>query len=113
MIKAQLVMARDLVARSLSFQVCFLSAAAVAARFGVAAVAAHQLTLQLWEFMSLFLDSVAIAAQALVGAALGAGAVTAAQNVARRVTVVSVVAASTMAAVFALGARISGWLSAR
>ena len=40
-IRAQLVMARDLVARSLSFQVCFLSAAAVAARFGVAAVAAR------------------------------------------------------------------------
>ncbi|GAB33880.1 hypothetical protein GOOTI_087_00040 [Gordonia otitidis NBRC 100426] len=99
-------MARDLVTRSLSFQVCFLSAAAVAARFGVAAVAAHQLTLQLWEFMSLFLDSVAIAAQALVGAALGAGAVSAARTVARRVTMVSVIAASVMAVVFALGAGV-------
>ncbi len=105
-IRAQLVMARDLVTRSLSFQVCFLSAAAVAARFGVAAVAAHQLTLQLWEFMSLFLDSVAIAAQALVGAALGAGAVSAARTVARRVTMVSVIAASVMAVVFALGAGV-------
>ncbi|QTI66854.1 MATE family efflux transporter [Gordonia polyisoprenivorans] len=104
MIAAQLVMARDLIVRSLSFQICFISAAAVAARFGVAQVAAHQLVLQLWEFMSLFLDSVAIAAQALVGAALGAGSVTIARSVARRVTLVSVIAAAVMAAVFAAGA---------
>ncbi|NDZ92492.1 MATE family efflux transporter [Streptomyces sp. SID6673] len=102
--RAQLAMARDLVLRSLSFQVCFLSAAAVAARFGVSAVAAHQVVLQLWEFMSLFLDSLAIAAQALVGAALGAGAVGSAVGVARRVTVVSLLAAGLMAGVFALGA---------
>lgn len=102
-IRAQLTMARDLVVRSLSFQICFLSAAAVAARFGVADVAAHQLVLQLWEFMSLFLDSVAIAAQALVGAALGAGLAGVARTVARRVTVVSVAAAVAMAAVFAGG----------
>nr|WP_269462483.1 MATE family efflux transporter [Gordonia insulae] len=105
-IRAQLVMARDLVLRSLSFQVCFLSAAAVAARFGVSAVAAHQVVLQLWEFMSLFLDSLAIAAQAMVGAALGGGAVGVAVAVARRVTVVSVVAAGLMAGVFALGAEL-------
>ncbi|WP_374246686.1 MATE family efflux transporter [Gordonia sp. ABSL49_1] len=102
----QLVMARDLIVRSLSFQICFLSAAAVAARFGVAQVAAHQLVLQLWEFMSLFLDSLAIAAQALVGAALGAGSVRAAGSVARRVTVVSLVAAGLAAGVFAAGASI-------
>lgn len=105
-IRAQLVMARDLIVRSLSFQICFLSAAAVAARFGVSAVASHQLVLQLWEFMSLFLDSVAIAAQSLVGAALGAGAVGAAQSVAKRVTIVSVIAATLMAGVFALGAAV-------
>ncbi|MGV9712428.1 MATE family efflux transporter [Gordonia sp. NPDC003424] len=104
--RAQLVMARDLVVRSLSFQVCFLSAAAVAARFGVADVAAHQVVLQLWEFMSLFLDSLAIAAQALVGAALGAGAAAAAGAVARTVTIVSLIAASLAAAVFAVGAGI-------
>lgn len=106
LIVAQLSMARDLVVRSLSFQICFVSAAAVAARFGVAQVAAHQLVLQLWEFMSLFLDSVAIAAQALVGAALGSGRLKVADAVARRVTVVSVVAATALAAVFAAGASI-------
>lgn len=106
MISAQLVMARDLIVRSLSFQICFISAAAVAARFGVAQVAAHQLVLQLWEFMSLFLDSVAIAAQALVGAALGARSVSVARSVARRVTVMSVLAATLMAGVFAAGASV-------
>ncbi|WP_439032684.1 MATE family efflux transporter [Gordonia terrae] len=105
-IAAQLVMARDLVVRSLSFQICFVSAAAVAARFGVAQVAAHQLVLQLWEFMALFLDSLAIAAQALVGAALGAGRLGVADSVARRVTVVSLIAATAMAAVFAAGASL-------
>ena len=59
--------------RGAAFQACFLSAAAVAARFGAAALAAHQIALQLWFFCALALDAVAIAAQSLVGAALGAG----------------------------------------
>ncbi|NDK90909.1 MATE family efflux transporter [Gordonia desulfuricans] len=105
-IGAQLRMARDLIVRSLSFQICFVSAAAVAARFGVAQVAAHQLVLQLWDFVSLFLDSVAIAAQALVGAALGAGSVAVARSVARRVTIMSAVAAVLMACLFALGSSV-------
>ena len=45
----------------------------MASRFGVAAVGAHQIALQLWFFCALALDAVAIAAQSLVGAALGAG----------------------------------------
>lgn len=101
-ITAQLSMARDLVVRSLSFQVCFLSAAAVAARFGVASLAAHQVVLQLWNFVSLVLDALAIAAQSLVGAALGARAIGAAGVVARRVTVVSIGVAVAVAAVFAV-----------
>ena len=36
---------------------------AVAARFGAAAVAAHQVVLQLWNFLALVLDSLAIAAR--------------------------------------------------
>ncbi len=102
--RAQLVMARDLILRSASFQICFVSAAAVAARFGVAQVAAHQLVLQLWEFLALLLDSLAIAAQQLVGAALGAGAFAAARTDARRATVLSTAVAGGLAAVFAAGA---------
>ncbi len=102
-IRAQLALARDLIVRSLSFQVCFLSAAAVAARFGVASLAAHQLVLQLWNFVSLILDSVAIAAQSLVGAALGARAIASAISVARKVTILSVTAAAALVALFAAG----------
>ncbi|MGX9671999.1 MATE family efflux transporter [Mycobacterium sp. HM-7] len=105
-LRAQLAMGRDLVLRSLAFQVCFLSAGAVAARFGAAAVAAHQVVLQLWNFLALVLDSLAIAAQSLVGAALGAGEPAHAKTVARRVTVYSAAAAMVLAAVFALGSGV-------
>jgi putative MATE family efflux protein len=71
-IRRQLVVGRDLVLRSAGFQVAFLTAAGVAARMGTAQIAAHQIGLQLWEFTALLLDSFAIAAQSLVGAALGA-----------------------------------------
>jgi putative MATE family efflux protein len=69
--RAQIVLGRDLLLRSVAFQIAFLSAAGVAARMGTAQVGAHQIALQLWEFSALLLDSFAIAAQALVGAALG------------------------------------------
>jgi putative MATE family efflux protein len=105
-LRAQVVMGRDLVVRTLAFQACFVSAAAVAARFGAAAVAAHQVVLQLWNFLVLVLDSLAIAAQALVGAALGAGDAPLARAVARRVTAWSAVAAGALATVFAVGASV-------
>ncbi|MDT5076145.1 MAG: hypothetical protein QOJ80_782 [Mycobacterium sp.] len=105
-LRAQVVMGRDLVVRTMAFQVCFVSAAAVAARFGAAAVAAHQVVLQLWSFLALVLDSLAIAAQSLVGAALGAGQLAHAKSVAWRVTIFSTVAAAALAAVFALGASV-------
>lgn len=102
-LRAQVVMGRDLVVRTLAFQACFVSAAAVAARFGAAAVAAHQVVLQLWSFLALVLDSLAIAAQSLVGAALGAGQLAHAKSVAWRVTVFSALAAGVLAAAFAVG----------
>ncbi|WP_330179230.1 MATE family efflux transporter [Nocardia sp. NBC_01503] len=101
--KAQLVLGRDLIARSLAFQACFVSAAAVASRFGAASVAAHQLVLQLWSFLALTLDSLAIAAQTLVGAALGAGNARGAQGLARRITGWSTVFAVVLAVIFAAG----------
>jgi putative MATE family efflux protein len=85
-LRAQLGLGRDLLLRSLAFQACFLSATAVTARFGAASVAAHQVVLQLWVFMSTVLDSLAIAAQQLVGAALGASSRSAARTVTGRVT---------------------------
>ena len=105
-LRAQVVMGRDLVLRTMAFQACFVSAAAVAARFGAAAVAAHQVVLQLWSFLALVLDSLAIAAQSLVGAALGAGQLAHAKSVAWRVTIFSTLASGVLAGVFAVGASV-------
>jgi putative MATE family efflux protein len=85
LLRRQLAVGRDLTLRTVSMHACFVSAAAVAARFGVTQLGAHQIALQLWFFLALVLDSVAIAAQSLVGAALGAGRVAAAREVARTV----------------------------
>ncbi|QDQ97666.1 MATE family efflux transporter [Tomitella fengzijianii] len=101
--RAQMGMARDLILRSLGFQACFLSAAAVAARFGAPALAAHQVVLQLWNFLTLVLDSLAIAAQALVGAALGGGRVAGARALAWRITRWSTLLSVMLAALFAAG----------
>ncbi|WP_155372154.1 MATE family efflux transporter [Catellatospora vulcania] len=84
-LRRQLSVNSNLIVRGAAFQACFLSAAAVAARFGAAALAAHQIALQLWFFSALVLDSVAIAAQSLVGAELGAGDAPAAKRTARRI----------------------------
>ena len=51
----------------------FVLAGAVATRFGDASIAAHQVAFQLWLFLALVLDSVAIAGQIMVGRELGAG----------------------------------------
>jgi putative MATE family efflux protein len=83
--RAQVVMGVDLIVRSAAFQVAFLTAAAAASRMGTAQIAAHQIGLQLWDFTALLLDAVAIAAQSLVGAALGAADADAARHVATRV----------------------------
>jgi putative MATE family efflux protein len=102
----QLVLGRDLLIRGGAFQVCWLSATAVAARFGVAAVGAHQIALQLWFFAALALDAVAIAAQSLVGAALGASDDAVARDVARRVTIVGGLAGVVFAVLAAAGAGV-------
>ena len=105
-LRAQLAMGRDLVLRTVAFQACFVSAAVVAARFGAAALAAHQVVLQLWSFLALVLDSLAIAAQSLVGAALGAGDPAGAKRVAWRVVGFSAAGAAVLAALLALGAPV-------
>jgi putative MATE family efflux protein len=76
---------RDLLVRSIGFQVSLLTAAGVAARMGTAVLAAHQIGVQCWNFSALLLDSFAIAAQSLVGAALGAHDAAGARRVAWRV----------------------------
>ena len=103
MMKQQIVLGRDLILRSLAFQVAFMSAAAVAGRIGPQALAAHQILLQLWNFLTLVLDSLAIAAQTLIGAAVGAGSVMAAKQVGPRILAYSTGFALVLAAVFGAG----------
>jgi putative MATE family efflux protein len=59
--------------RTTALMGAFLLAGAVATRFGEASIAAHQVAFQLWIFLALVLDSVAIAGQIIVGRELGAG----------------------------------------
>jgi putative MATE family efflux protein len=101
--RAQLVVGRDLFVRSAAFQVAFLSAAGVAARMGTAQIGAHQIALQLWEFTALLLDSFAIAAQSLVGAALGGSDPGLARRTAWRVARYGLGAGVVFAAVLAAG----------
>jgi putative MATE family efflux protein len=100
----QLLLGRDLLLRGAAFQACFLSATAVAARFGTAAIAAHQIALQLWMFCALVLDAVAIAAQSLIGAALGGERVDEARRLARRIALIGGLAGVALAVVIGAGA---------
>ncbi|SCL48839.1 MATE family efflux transporter [Micromonospora peucetia] len=112
LIGQQLALSRDLLIRGVAFQASFLSATAVAARFGVAAVGAHQIALQLWFFTALVLDALAIAAQSLVGAALGAGDAAAARELARRIGLLGGACGVAFAVLIAAGAGVvPGWFS--
>lgn len=83
-IRVQFKAARDLTVRTAAFFVTFTVAASVAARIGNTTLAAHQIGAQIWTFCALFLDSTAIAAQALIGRLLGAGQIDAALQLGRR-----------------------------
>ncbi|MBJ7328465.1 MAG: MATE family efflux transporter [Solirubrobacteraceae bacterium] len=62
----------ELFIRSAALLAAFATASAVLARVGEASLGAHQIAFQLFVFSALILDALAIAAQVLVGRALGA-----------------------------------------
>ena len=64
---------RDLFVRTATLRASLLVATAVAARTGVIDLGAHQIAFELWSFLALVLDAIAIAGQAMVGRLLGAG----------------------------------------
>jgi len=80
----------DLMVRNLSLGGTFLVGTSVAARIGTAPVAAHQVAFLVWMMLSLTMDGLAIAAQAMVGTALGAGDGDGARRIGRRTIVWSV-----------------------
>lgn len=64
---------RDLIVRTAALRASLLIATAVATRLGTVDLAAHQISFEVWMFLALALDAVAIAGQALIGTYLGAG----------------------------------------
>jgi MATE family, multidrug efflux pump len=74
----------QLLVRTAALLGCFVFATAVCARIGEASLGAHQIAFQLFAFLALVLDAIAIAGQVIVGRALGAGDAQAAYAAARR-----------------------------
>ncbi|MGQ0803550.1 MAG: MATE family efflux transporter [Actinomycetota bacterium] len=83
-IRAVAIVGGQLVLRTGSLLLALTAATAVASRIGDADVAAHQIAFQLWLFLGLALDAVAIAGQAMIGRFLGAGDPEQARAAARR-----------------------------
>lgn len=68
-----LVIGRHIFVRTTALMSSFVLAGAVVARAGDASLGAHLIAFQLWVFLALVLDAVAIAGQVIVGRALGGG----------------------------------------
>jgi putative MATE family efflux protein len=90
----------QLVVRTAALLACFVLATAVCAHIGAASVAAHQIAYQLFGFIALTLDAIAIAGQVIVGRALGAGDTEAAFAAARRMIEWSLVAGLVIGGIF-------------
>lgn len=101
-IRAQLRVSGDLFIRTVALRTALLITTAVATRIGTTELAAHQIVFETFNLLALLLDSVAIAAQALVGRYLGAGDVESARGASRRMVewgvVMAVVAAAALVA---------------
>ena len=92
---------RHIFVRTTSLYASFLVATAVAARIGDASLGAHLIAFQLFVFIALILDAVAIAGQVIVGRSLGAGDVTTAREAGRRMIGWSVAAGAGFALLLA------------
>jgi putative MATE family efflux protein len=75
---------RHIFVRTASLYASFLVATAVAARIGDASLGAHLIAFQLFVFIALILDAIAIAGQVIVGRSLGAGHANTAREAGRR-----------------------------
>lgn len=92
---------RHLLLRVGSMLAVFTGATAIAARVDDATLAAHQVTMAMFLFLALVLDALAVPAQTLVAEDLGRGGGDAAQ-IARRVVLLSTIAAAGMAVIVVL-----------
>ncbi|MGZ4119832.1 MAG: MATE family efflux transporter [Actinomycetota bacterium] len=94
-----------LVVRTGTLLAALSGATAVAARFGTVPLAAHQIGFQIWSFLALTMDAIAIAAQAMVGRMLGEGKPDEARAASRRMLRWGVVVGGGLAVLLA-GARV-------
>jgi len=83
-IRSLVTIGAQLFVRTAALLGCFVFATAICARIGQASLGAHQIAFQLFGFLALVLDAIAIAGQVIVGRALGAGDTEAAYAAARR-----------------------------
>ena len=88
--------------RTASLIGAFLLAGSVVARFGDAPLAAYQIAFQLWIFLALVLDAIAIAGQIIVGRELGGGRPDRAYDASVRMIGLSVVTGAAFAVVLLL-----------
>jgi putative MATE family efflux protein len=94
----------EIAVRTTALLASFLVASAVLARTSPIALGAHQIAFQLWVFLALVLDALAIAAQVMVGRMLGAHDAGGARAAAQRIIGWSVVVGALFAVVLlALG----------
>ncbi|MEA2455293.1 MAG: hypothetical protein QOI45_1555, partial [Thermoleophilaceae bacterium] len=89
----------EIFVRTAALYASFLVASAVLARVGDDALAAHQVAFQLFVFLSLLLDAIAIAGQVMVGRSLGAGDADEAYRAARRMIELAVAAGAVFAVI--------------
>jgi putative MATE family efflux protein len=90
-----------LVVRTVAMRIALIVATVVATALGTAELAAYQVAFTTWTLLALILDAVAIAAQALVGRALGAGDVKEARSTTRRMVQWGILAGAGLAVLVA------------
>lgn len=98
-----LVVGLHLLVRTAALRGSLLVGVAVATRLGTTEVAAYEVAFQVWTLTALALDALAIAAQSLVGHALGAGDADGARRVGRSALRLSLWAGVAFAAILLAG----------
>lgn len=97
-----LMSGRHLLVRTAALLATFVIATATVGRIDAATLGAHQITMQVFVFLALSVDALAIAAQALVGTRLGAGDILDARTVAARTLRIGVITGFAIGAVVAV-----------
>ncbi len=82
--------------RTITLRIALLATTYVATSQGDVALASHQVAFTLWSFLAIVPDSLAVAAQALVGRYLGAGDPSGARAIARRMVLWGVASTSVL-----------------